>query len=167
METVELQLRVPLEPGRVDAVDGVGTGVGGDALDLGEGGVEVFQHLDELLGGHEQAVAVLEKHRAHAALDPVVGHGQGLVVPVVPGLAGGLLALDHVHPKADQVNVLFHVLRPADAEGDVPVKAAKTALVPAAAPVDAQEQAVGLAGGADGPQLEAAVLVLLQGRVLL
>ena len=137
-------------------------------LDLGESGVEVLQHVSELVRGHEQTVAVLEKHRLHAALHPVIGHGAGLVIPLGLGLPGRLLPLKDIHPVFDEVNVLLHVLGPPDAEGHVPVKAAEPALVPAAAPVDPQQQTVRLTGGTDGPQLEPVVWCdLLQSRVLL
>ena len=168
VEAVELQLGIALQPLGLQAVDGVRPGIGGDALDLGESGVEVLQHVSELVRGHEQTVAVLEKHRLHAALHPVIGHGAGLVIPLGLGLPGGLLPLKDIHPVFDEVNVLLHVLGPPDAEGHVPVKAAEPALVPAAAPVDPQQQTVRLTGGTDGPQLEPVVWCdLLQSRVLL
>ena len=44
---------------------------------------------------------------------------------------------------------------PATGEGNITIKAAETALVPAAAPVDPEQEAVGLAGGPDGTQFKA------------
>ena len=51
VEAVELQLGIALQPLGLQAVDGVRPGIGGDALDLGESGVEVLQHVGELVRG--------------------------------------------------------------------------------------------------------------------
>ena len=76
---------------------------------------------------------------------------QASVIPLGLGLPGELCPLKDIHPVFDEVNVLLHVLGPPDAEGHVPVKAAEPALVPAAAPVDPQQQTVRLTGGRMGP----------------
>ena len=158
MEPVQAQLPIAGETLQTQSVDSVRPGVGGDALNLGEGGLQVLQHLDHAVGIHQDAVAVLEKDGLHAALDPVVGHVTGLLLTLGLGIARlGHPALENVHPILDAVDILLDILRRADAEGNVTVKAAEAALVPAAAAVDAQQQAVGLAGGADGAQLKACV----------
>ena len=139
VEAVELQLGIALQPLRLEAVDRVRPGVGRDALDLRKGRVEIFQHVRQLIGIHQQAVPVLEEDGAHPALDPMIGHGAGLVIRVRAGVARHRLLLEHVHPVFHQVDVLLHVLRRPNAERHVPVKAAEPTFVPPAPPVDAQQ----------------------------
>ena len=169
VEAVQAQFGVPLQPFRTQAVDGVRPGIRGDPLDIGEGGIQILQHLDHLVRGHEDTVAILEEDRLHAALNPVVGGIAGLLLAGRSRITCILdISLEHIHPIFDPVDIFLYIFGRANGEGNVTVKAAESALVPAAAPVDAEQQAVSLAGGTNRAQLKAFICRnLSQGLVLL